>query len=85
MADPISTLRRQERSQSLRKHPEKPEHLDNSPVYTFPPQGEAENKEFPPDHKAVCQGEGLWWKGATNFPSSFNTAGFVLARGASAS
>ena len=58
---------------------EKSECWTHSPILSFPTQGGAGSWGFPPHHVALCQGEGIRQKGASNSPTGFYAAGFALA------
>lgn len=59
-----------------------------SPVYSFVPQEEAKCREISPSDIALFSGGGgggIWRKSITNFPTSFDVAGFELTCSAEAS
>lgn len=56
------------------------EYWTYSPVFSFPPQGEASIWELPPNHVMLCWREELWRVGTTHLPIGFIEAGFLSPR-----
>lgn len=75
---------RWDRSKPLRQHPLKSQNVEHLVWSSLSLQGETGTWEFPPNYVVVWQWEELLWEHATNFPASFDVAGFVLMLGARA-